>query len=660
MKKGFNLLFLSALSISALVGCKKTDDLEEAVDYLKSTYGEVTVTTANYSMVAEFKLEEKVFTVEWTVDIDDAGLQNAVKVGETSGKLTTFEVNYNEDSVKETKYTVTGVVKDAKGNTANVEFKYVVPEYKFTTFAQFMEYADASTTDTYNVKGTVVALYKSGAYVVDKEGYGYYAYLPTNFSQRDYSIGSEVKVAGVPTKYSGQYEFAKDCTVTKIQDNANYTFTYRDATAAFTSGEGLVNYQNALAEIKNVTIEDINLSNYYYNFSIGDKKYYLRTSTSFVNRETGENFKEDECKEIVKEWNEGYKANVKGLVSIYNGNYYITPLTMDAVTITSSELSDAKKAENDAKTVLGGLKDAYASSQVIDLATSAGDDGFGAAITYSVSGDGATIADNKLTITPANVEQTFTVTATGTLNNEKGTYEKAVKVLALQSGEKNINLTAGYLELAGYDDGTATVGGVEFGYEELGDYGNGIQMRIKDEKASKLWNKVAFAKPIKSIQLTYSANKSVDYSNTDAFTFAFGNAADALNYTYKLSTEKGTKTYIVTPDAETYTFFSMTLADAHSYYWDSIKVVFEEEEVVPTPDVAKCSLTSTALGLAAYADGAKTIDGIEFGYTELGCYDDNGIQMRINKNSGNAAKIWNNVAFTKPIKSIELTYCAKK
>lgn len=663
MKKGFSLLFLSALSISALVGCNKNttqEDLNAAVDYLKATYGETTTTTANFKLVSEFKIEEKVFSVAWSVAIDADGLQNAVKVGETVDRLTTIEVIYDDSSIKESKYTVTGVVSDVDGNTTNVEFRYVVPEYKFTTFAEFMELADAATEDTYNVKGTVIAKYKSGVYLVDDDGYGYYAYLPKDYNQKtsDYKVGSLVKVAGQPTKYSGQYEFAKDCTVTKISDNDNYNFTYRDATAAFTSGNGIINYQNALAEIKNVTIADIDTSNYYYYFTVGTQKYYLRTSTSFTNYLTNDLFTDAECKEIVKDWVSSYKADVKGLVSIYNNNYYITPLTSDAVTITDKTLSDEKKAEQDATTALSSLKNSYASSKSIDLATSAGEDGFGSTISYSVSGDGAQIVDGKLVITPAADDQTFTITATGTLNDKEGSFDKTIKVLALQSGEKNINLTSGYLELGSYADGTATIGGVEFGFVELGDYGNGIQMRTNKESgvASKIFNNGAFTKPIKSIELTYNSEKST-YDNADAFTFAFGNAADALNYTTTLSTAAGTKTYTVTPDAETYTYFSMSLNLSYSFYWDSIKVVFEEEADVPAPDVSKVSLNSTNLGLGAYADGNATIDGAEISWIQLG-YFGNGIQMR-NKN-GNPSKIFNSVAFAKPIKSIELVYNSEK
>ena len=55
-------------------------------------------------------------------------------------------------------------------------------------------------------------------------------------------------------------------------------------------------------------------------------------------------------------------------------------------------------------------------------------------------------------------------------------------------------------------------------------------------------------------------------------------------YTTKLSTTEGVKTYVITPDAETYTFFKMEHDLEFTMYWDSIKIVLAEDEVTPPAD----------------------------------------------------------------------------
>ena len=172
----------------------------------------------------------------------------------------------------------------------------------------------------------------------------------------------------------------------------------------------------------------------------------------------------------------------------------------------------------------------------------------------------------------------------------------------------SLELTAAKLGLGAYADGTKTVDGVDFGFIELGDFGNGIQMRNKT-KASSLWNATALPKAIKNIVLVYNSAKST-YNNADAFTFLFGTDATVAAGTVKLSTVSGQSTYTVTPDAETYTFFKMTLNLSYSFYWDSITINYVDgtsepvnpdtphvhtEEVLPAKE-ATCTETGLTEG----------------------------------------------------------------
>lgn len=76
----------------------------------------------------------------------------------------------------------------------------------------------------------------------------------------------------------------------------------------------------------------------------------------------------------------------------------------------------------------------------------------------------------------------------------------------------------------------------------------------------------------------------------------------------------------------------------------------------PNPDSSSIVLTDTVLGLGAYADGTKEVNGYEFQYIELGTYG-NGIQWR---NKTKTSTLWNNDEFAASITSIELVYNASQ
>lgn len=147
-----------------------------------------------------------------------------------------------------------------------------------------------------------------------------------------------------------------------------------------------------------------------------------------------------------------------------------------------------------------------------------------------------------------------------------------------------IELTVDSLGLASqsYTSTTATVGGVGFEWIQLGNYGDGIQVRDKDGNTSSLWNTTAFPAAIKSIELVASSTKST-YDNADCAIYTFGNAVDNHTCTVKLTTVKGTSTYTITPDAETYTFFRFEHDLSYTQYWESITIVLVNGDVVTPP-----------------------------------------------------------------------------
>lgn len=148
--------------------------------------------------------------------------------------------------------------------------------------------------------------------------------------------------------------------------------------------------------------------------------------------------------------------------------------------------------------------------------------------------------------------------------------------------EKSVEFTVDSLGLKSqeYTAGTNTVGGVGVEWIQLGNYGDGIQMRDSEKngewRTSMFWNTSALGSGITKIELTYSANKEVKYANENAVIFNFGTSAKDDAYSTKLSTTAGTKTYTITPNASTYTYFYMEHDLGYTMYWDSIKVYYND------------------------------------------------------------------------------------
>ncbi len=239
-----------------------------------------------------------------------------------------------------------------------------------------------------------------------------------------------------------------------------------------------------------------------------------------------------------------------------------------------------------------------------------------------------------------------------------------------------IVLTVDSLGLASqsYSASTATVGGADFEWIQLGNYGDGIQVRDKNGNTSSFWNTAAFSAPIKEIKLVYSSSKDVTYANANAEIFSFGTEAGSYTYETKLSTEAGVKEYTITPDAETYTYLKFEHDLGYTMYWNSITIVLAGGSSSETPDVpvepetpvvpdapvsSEIALTVDSLGLGSqsYSASTATVGGADFEWIQLGNYGD-GIQVR-DKN-GNTSTLWNTAAFSAPIKEIKLVYSSTK
>ena len=406
--------------------------------------------------------------IAWELEVHEGGVEGAIVKGEAANGKQHFTVKYNpEVSNVETSFTITGTITDPNGHEETVTFNWTIPAFEFASFDEFAQLAADKSPDVVNVKGHVTAIYKTGLYFADAENDGFYAYSPTGFAAADYKVGDEILVSGTAALYNGQYEFNKGCTVTKLNAAAeDHAPVYTDITETVAAAESVTDailnqYQNALVEIKGATVDIADVSgggqSLYYYFTLGNVRTYLRPYDGWINPDTGANYTLEEINALFTEWNKGYTADLKGLLSIYGGKYYLSLVDNDAITYTSKELADDVKAANAAEIAANNFKDTYVMGHTFDLPATGQAD---AALSYAITSEAAKIEDGKLVVTPTANDTTVSVNITATVNGEVGTYTtdfvvkgteyttidaaKAVELASKLDGSKNETSTEWY------------------------------------------------------------------------------------------------------------------------------------------------------------------------------------------------------------------------
>lgn len=282
-----------------------------------------------------------------------------------------------------------------------------------------------------------------------------------------------------------------------------------------------------------------------------------------------------------------------------------------------------------------------------------------------VEGTGITIENGVAKLTRTAEDQKVTLKATVSYNGETKTKNFVVTVAAdpyLSYYRITLDVDTMQLVAQSYQDGTVTIDRVAFEYTELGNYGDGIQMRSKPTTAttpdeltdnSTIKNTNAFHAGIKMIVVTWSDTKSVS-NNTNALSFKFGTSADDLGHEVMLSTVQGQTVYEIVPDAETYTYFSLekTLYQ-YSMYFKSIQICFTEPNDITYTDEEKvdAELATLKVDKLTYTeDGTATLPVAGTTHTDV----------TISWASNNAAVVVDgaNLAVTMPASNAKVTLTA--
>jgi hypothetical protein len=177
---------------------------------------------------------------------------------------------------------------------------------------------------------------KNFMYLEDLEGKGgYYVYSfaggVDGVAENGIKVGMTVKVSGTKDIYNGTHE-VKDATVTvldtSIKNLTVFDITDKYIAAADAKDTAIVNYLGAVVTIKGIEITDYNdgTDKYYYNFKLDGVESYIRLALSCGLPEEVLN-----AMKVEHIAHKGGTANITGLVNVYNGAFYLIPISADAL-----------------------------------------------------------------------------------------------------------------------------------------------------------------------------------------------------------------------------------------------------------------------------------------------------------------------------------------
>ena len=437
MKKLIAYVVLLTMCITGFAACSKepasntntgaVSDLTAAGNYIYAMYKDSAVNTAtDYKVVSAVKIGTTTYQIDWSTDA-----ASGITIKAPENNMVTVDVD--EKSPSEVSYNLIATIKDASGNTVTKKFPHILPAYKEFSFA---EYVAAKDDETVVVKGVITAmLSKDGKgnssnsiYFQDNDG-GYYVY---NLADDPYTVlglkeGMTIRATGVRDTYSGTYEVI-NTTVEILDKNTNVPAPV-DFTEIYTNAEALtdaalVGPQSMLVTIKGVEITTQDAGSGYYRFKLAGKESYVRISSSSCPI-----VKADQAVMIDNHTKHaGYLADVTGLICVYNGAFYLTPVSADAFSnFRLAEKTDAEKVEYEANNIV--IDDILADTKI--TLNNTGATYKDVAITYEVSGDAAVYADGVLTVTLLEDASIITVKATVTCGAETKVVELTVPVDAM-------------------------------------------------------------------------------------------------------------------------------------------------------------------------------------------------------------------------------------
>lgn len=453
MKKILALLILLTLVVSVFAACKKDEKpagdnqppvtetpsdeqgptLEDAKVVVRDLYKQIEITPDDFNVVASVLVDGVKFTITWTTDSADVVIAESTKENAYLVDIVPAEPE------ADIPYVLTATIAAADGSTLTTTFNYKVPKFQVNTYA---EYVAAEADAPLVVEGVVYGIMSKAAgdkensvFVQDPNGGGYYVYaLADDPTETGIQVGQTVRVRGVKAIYNGTLEI-KNASI-EIRSTELTTVTPVDLTAAFTAASTATN-ANLLAHlgeyvvVKGVTVLEAGSNGYYY-FELDGVKTYVRISSS-SNCTTSAQESTIIANHTAKFY---YTADVAGIASIYQGNFYLMPVDDKAFDNFSAEqqpLPDSVKVNmvKDALTLPEEF--VVANPYTLPLA-GVGDNFSDVAIAWALAETtNATLAEDVLTpVIPAEGSVNITLTATITKGEASVTKEFTIAVKKLE------------------------------------------------------------------------------------------------------------------------------------------------------------------------------------------------------------------------------------
>ncbi len=422
MKKGFRAIVSALVILSLIVSCATTETksvsvdksgVEKAKSYVFSMYNEgraATATASDYTVVAVVTINGVTYKVDWSVDSDGVTLVPA-EDGET------VTVDVNEKTETQIDYTLTATVTDGTAS-ASTSFAHYVPAFRESSWSEYVAAADDSTVV---VKGVVTALISKSndasyncIYFEDSDG-GYYAYSTAEDPLTlGVTVGDTIRVTGTKDLYSGTHEI-KSGAVEILSSGAEVTAS--DLTSAYESASSLKDSALTAGQSMFVTIRDVviggeDTSNGYYYFEKNGLKSYVRISSSTcpLNKADQAVFKSEHASHL------GWIADVTGIISLYDGAFYLTPVTVDSFLYKSlPEKSDSEKIDFEISNI--SISPSFAEDAAFTVALQ-GASYDTVTVSWTSDSDAVKIDGNTVTVTLQEVETSANLTALFTCGEE--------------------------------------------------------------------------------------------------------------------------------------------------------------------------------------------------------------------------------------------------
>lgn len=401
------------------------EDLQAAYDYIKLTYKTLGTTTKSFELMKNAPIGDKVFAITWSTN------NEAITITESEdGNY--YVVNIPELGAAAVSYTLNFSIENDKGDKKEGSFNLTIPAFKVNTHDEYVAAEDGTALVIQGIVTGVISkttnsTKENSLFIQDLSGNGgYYAYNLDEDPAGKISVGMTVEVRGNKKNYNGTYELVS-CSATII-DSEIKPVTPVDITEMFITSTGtedanILNLNGMLVTIKGVTLQNYNESNGYHYFKLGDYQTYLRVSSSSncITKEEG--------KTVTDTFNANFYngADVTGLIAVYNGAFYLMPVSTDAFTnFVELEKPDDVKVDT-----------ALENTKISTLIQLAGDttlpttfSGFSdVAIAWElISGDCATLSGATLTVTIPDAAQTVTLKATFTCGEISKSKEYAITV----------------------------------------------------------------------------------------------------------------------------------------------------------------------------------------------------------------------------------------